>query len=70
MAEVKYLIIGDGMAGATAAQEIRHMDARAEIVIVGDEGDSFYYRASMSEWIAGEVTEEMLPGRTLEFYDH
>jgi NAD(P)H-nitrite reductase large subunit len=69
MTSVKYLIVGNGMAGITAAQEIRHADADGRILIVGDEGEPYYYRASLSEWMAGETTDEMLPGRTPAFYE-
>lgn len=69
MAEAEYLIIGNGMAGITAVQEIRHADPAGRIVLVGDEGEPYYYRASLSEWISGDITDEMLPGRTREFYE-
>jgi NAD(P)H-nitrite reductase large subunit len=70
MTDVKYLIIGNGMAGITAAQEIRHADPDRGILIVSDEREPYYYRASLSEWLSGQTTDEMLPGRTPEFYDH
>ena len=69
MADVEYLIIGNGVAGITAAQEIRYADIVGRILIVSDEGEPYYYRASLSEWISGQTTDEMLPGRTSEFYD-
>ncbi len=77
MTDVKYLIIGNGMAGITAAQEIRHAERSASLtasaggrmLIVSDEVEPYYYRASLSEWISGQMTDEMLPGRTPEFYD-
>ena len=65
----KYLIIGNGVAGMTAAQEIRHADPAGRVVIVSDEGEPYYYRAALSEWISGQTTDEMLPGRTAEFYE-
>jgi nitrite reductase (NADH) large subunit len=69
MAEAEYLIVGNGMAGITAVQEIRHADPAGRILLVGDEGEPYYYRASLSEWISGDITDEMLPGRTREFYE-
>ncbi|MCP4543431.1 MAG: FAD-dependent oxidoreductase [Chloroflexi bacterium] len=69
MADIDYLIIGNGVAGITAAQEIRYADAVGRILIVSDEGEPYYYRASLSEWISGQTTDEMLPGRTAAFYD-
>lgn len=70
MAESTYVIIGNGMAGITAAQEIRHADPDGRILLIGDEPEPYYYRASLSEWISGQTSDEMLPGRTGEFYDH
>jgi nitrite reductase (NADH) large subunit len=74
MDETTYLIIGNGVAGITAAQEIRRADPRGRdprgrILVVSDEDEPYYYRASLSEWISGQNTAEALPGRTPEFYD-
>jgi nitrite reductase (NADH) large subunit len=68
MAETRYVIVGNGMAGITAAQEIRRADPDGHIHLVGDEGEPYYYRASLSEWISGQTTDEMLPGRIDAFY--
>ena len=68
MKDVKYLIVGNGIAGISAAQEIRCADPDGRILVVGDEGEPYYYRASLSEWMAGEMTDDMLPGRTTAFY--
>jgi NADPH-dependent 2,4-dienoyl-CoA reductase/sulfur reductase-like enzyme len=70
MTDVQYLIIGNGVAGITAAQEIRHADPTGHLLITSDEDEAYYYRASLSEWISGQTTDDMLPGRTPEFYDH
>ena len=70
----KYIIIGNGMAGITAAQTIRDGDQSGRILIISDEGApfsrgiAFYYRAAMSEWLSGEIADDALIGRTEEFY--
>ena len=69
MAKNKYVIIGNGMAGITAVQEIRRADPQGHILLIGDEPEPYYYRAALSEWISGQTSDEMLPGRTGEFYD-
>ncbi len=69
MAERTYLIIGNGMAGLSAAQAIRERDRAGRIILIGDEGEPYYYRASLSEWISGDLTDAMLTGRTPAFYD-
>ena len=68
MTALHYVIIGNGVAGVTAAQEIRKLDGDGKITIVSDE-DEYYYRASLSEWISNRNTEEMMNGRTALFYD-
>jgi NAD(P)H-nitrite reductase large subunit len=74
MNKAKYIIIGNGVAGITAAQAIREADQSGHILIISDEGApfsrgiAFYYRASMSEWLSGEIADDALPGRTEEFY--
>jgi len=69
MAETTYLIIGNGMAGLSAVQAIRKRDRAGCIILIGDEGIPYYYRASLSEWISGDLTDAMLTGRTPGFYD-
>jgi len=69
MAEKTYLIIGNGMAGLSAAQAIRERDRAGRILLLGDEGEPYYYRASLSEWISGDLTGATLAGRTPAFYD-
>ena len=69
MGELSYLIVGNGMAGITAAQAIRRVDPSGRIQMIGDEGEPYYYRASLSEWISGETDDTMLPGRIPAFYE-
>ncbi len=69
MNATRYLIIGNGVAGVTAAQTIREVDIEGEITLIGDEGEPYYYRASLSEWISGDNTKEMVYARTPAFYD-
>ena len=41
---MKYLIIGNGVAGTTAAENIRANDPHGEITVITDEDLPFYYR--------------------------
>ncbi len=68
MTALRYIIVGNGVAGITAAQEIRQLDEEGKITIISDEED-YYYRASLSEWISNRNTAEMMNGRTADFYD-
>lgn len=49
MNEAKYLIIGGGVAGTTAAETIRQSDQEGSIVIVSDEPYRFYSRIMLSK---------------------
>jgi len=68
MSEKMYVIIGNGVAGVTAAQELRKLDGNGKITIISNE-DDYYYRASLSEWISKRNTKEMMSGRTNGFYE-
>lgn len=64
----KYLIIGNGVAGARAAVKIRESDQKGEIHLFTEEAYPFYYRVRFPEFIAGEVTIQNLTIHTKEFY--
>ncbi|HJW21176.1 MAG TPA: FAD-dependent oxidoreductase [Candidatus Limnocylindrales bacterium] len=53
----RYVIVGNGPAGATAAQAIRATDASAEITIVGAEKVPFYSRPGLAYLLTGLVPE-------------
>ena len=46
---VKYLIVGSGLAGASAAQAIRALDPRGEVLMVGQEKIRPYHRPPLSK---------------------
>lgn len=56
----QYLIIGGGIAGVSAAEAIRGLDANASITIVSGERDLPYFRMSLTRYLAGEVVREKL----------
>jgi len=57
---MKYLIIGNGVAGTTAAINIRKFDAVGEITIITEEGLPFYSRIRLPEYLAGAVDAKKL----------
>jgi len=59
----RYVIVGNGVAGATAAKKIRELDKEGEIVVFSGESDPFYYRPRLPDFIAGAVD---LPKFTLQ----
>src|SRR3954471_11002392 len=46
---VKYLLVGGGLAGSAAAQAIRKLDPRGELMIVGAERIRPYHRPPLSK---------------------
>jgi nitrite reductase (NADH) large subunit len=66
----RYLIIGNGVAGARAAVKIREADPKGEIHIFTEETYPFYYRVRFPEYVAGEVTIQNLTIHGKEFYQN
>ena len=64
----RYLIIGDGVAGARAAVKIGEADQKGEIQIFTEEAYPFYYRVRFPELVAGEVAIQDITIHTKEWY--
>jgi nitrite reductase (NADH) large subunit len=67
-AGLKFLIIGGGMAGVTAAEAARELAPDAEITIVSGEPDLPYYRINLTRLLAGEIGETELPLHPATWY--
>ena len=63
-----YLIIGNGVAGTTAAETIRKQDPTGSITILSEEDIPFYYRIRLNEFIAGDVGEDKLSAKKEAWY--
>ncbi len=63
-----YLIIGNGVAGTTAAENIRKQDKEGNVIIVTDEDLPFYWRIQLNEYISGDITEEKLLAKKKDWY--
>ncbi len=61
------LIIGAGHAGISAAEELRRINKKGDILIVDSDPDAFYYRASMKFFLKGEMGRDNLVGRTEKY---
>lgn len=57
---MKYVIIGCGVAGITAAQNIRKLDTSGEITILTNEQYPFYSRVRLIDFLAGKMVPESL----------
>lgn len=54
-----YTIIGNGIAGITAAETLRNEDASAHITVVADHPLPVYTRPALKDYLAGRVNEEI-----------
>ncbi len=69
MSRKRYLIIGDGAAGTTAAQYVRKADADALIAIYSDDPNPAYFRAALTNYLLGELREEQIWAVPASFYN-
>lgn len=66
-----YVIIGNGVAGTTAAENIRKKDTEGTITIVTYEDLPFYYRIRLNEYLSGDIKEKDLIAKKDAWYrDH
>lgn len=70
MKKYKYLIIGGGIAGTTAAETLRKEDPEARVAIVSDEPHPLYSRILLSKpnFFLGKVPFDTIWMRKLEWY--
>jgi nitrite reductase (NADH) large subunit len=69
MARKRYVIVGDGAAGLTAAAEIRRRDAEAAVGIFCDDPNPGYFRAALTNFLLGELREDQLWAVAPDFYE-
>jgi NADPH-dependent 2,4-dienoyl-CoA reductase/sulfur reductase-like enzyme/pSer/pThr/pTyr-binding forkhead associated (FHA) protein len=68
---ISYLIIGNGIAGVTAAEMLRNENSAADITVIADDPFPVYYRPALKDYLAGRVREDKLWARPNSFYqDH
>lgn len=65
---MKYVIVGNGVAGVTAAQAIVRADGQGDIHIYGREPYPYYRRPLLWEFIAGKIAQEEVFYRPAEWY--
>src|SRR6267142_1961936 len=64
----KYVVIGNGIAGQTAAEELRKADPDASIVMIAAERHPLYNRVALPRYLRGQVRREKVLMRTVEDY--
>ncbi len=57
---LRHLVVGCGVAGVTAAQNIRKLDQNAEITVMTDEPYPYYSRIRLIDFLSGQLTPESL----------
>jgi 3-phenylpropionate/trans-cinnamate dioxygenase ferredoxin reductase subunit len=64
----RYVVIGNGISGQTAAEELRKSDAEASIVMIAAERHPLYNRVALPRYLRGQVRREKVLMRTVEDY--
>jgi nitrite reductase (NADH) large subunit len=66
--EPRYVVVGNGVAGVTAAQSLVRADPAAEVHIFGEEPYPYYQRPRLWEFLAGEIEQQTLYFRPPDWY--
>ena len=69
MEKIEYLIIGNGITGLSAAQEIRKQDGKGRILIISQEDMPTYYRVKLSHYISKQFERETLLVHDWKWYE-
>ncbi|MFH1312906.1 MAG: FAD-dependent oxidoreductase [Candidatus Eisenbacteria bacterium] len=64
---MRIVIVGAGVAGISAAEELRRRDCTLEIAIVSDE--KYYYRAALSKYFQGVISKDEVWGKPDNWYE-
>ncbi|SFR52676.1 NAD(P)/FAD-dependent oxidoreductase [Halogeometricum limi] len=64
-----YVIIGDGIAGSSAAETLREEEPDADITVVTDEGEALYNRILIKEFAKGKLPEAPISIHDPSWYD-
>jgi 3-phenylpropionate/trans-cinnamate dioxygenase ferredoxin reductase subunit len=64
----RYVILGNGIAGQTCAEELRRLDADAQITMIAAEPHPLYNRVALPRYLRGQVRREKVFMRTVEDY--
>lgn len=64
-----YVVIGDGIAGSSAAETLREEDPDGDIRIITDEGEPLYNRILIKEFAKGKLPEAPIAIHEEEWYE-
>ena len=65
----RYVILGNGIAGQTCAEDLRKADPDASIVMIAAERHPLYNRVALPRYLRGQVRREKVFMRTAEDYE-
>ena len=65
----KYVIVGNGFAGTTAAEQLRKHDPACEITLFGDEPYTLYNRISLPPMLRKQIPEAKVMIRNLAWHE-
>jgi 3-phenylpropionate/trans-cinnamate dioxygenase ferredoxin reductase subunit len=65
----RYVVVGNGIAGQTCAEELRARDPECSIVMLAAERHPLYNRVALPRFLRGQVREEKVMMRTVEDYE-
>lgn len=68
MDNIKYLIIGNGIAGLSAAREIRKIDDKGSMMMITNEPYLTYYRLKLTEYLSKDFEDEELLVNNEDWY--
>jgi NAD(P)H-nitrite reductase large subunit len=64
-----HVIVGDGIAGSSAAETIREQDPDADVTVLTDEGEALYNRILIKEFAKGKLPEAPISIHEPEWYE-
>ena len=64
-----YVIIGDGIAGSSAAETLREQAPDADVTVITDEGEALYNRILIKEFAKGKLPEAPISIHDAAWYD-
>jgi len=64
-----YVIVGDGIAGSSAAETVREEDPEGDVTVLTDEGEALYNRILIKEFAKGKLPEAPISIHEPEWYE-
>jgi NADPH-dependent 2,4-dienoyl-CoA reductase/sulfur reductase-like enzyme/Fe-S-cluster-containing hydrogenase component 2/CRP-like cAMP-binding protein len=67
--QLSYVIIGNGIAGVTAAEILRAEQPQCSLTMIAEDPFPVYYRPALKDFLGGHLPEERLWARPATFYE-